>query len=264
MVRFFRGPAVRVVKASRFPAAAPEWNPFPDAVRILGKDTVAWWRRTTRARGPVHALRVIWHTALDSLFDFRHGTDTVRRIQSEHIATDSPHRAHSSAYGATRALPFFGLLRRLELPKDVGFVDLGSGKGRILLLAADWGFKRVTGVEFSSALCDISRRNLAAYFRRRRPPGEVEIIESDVAAYTFRPDDGILFLFDPFDGVVMARVLGNLRESLRLHPRPVWLLYNTPVEHALIDQSALFLESHRHWVGGTEFLVFHHPATSPV
>jgi SAM-dependent methyltransferase len=226
--------------------------------RILGKNPLAWWRRTVRSRGVIHALRVAWYAALDSGFDYWNGTDTTRRIHPTRIQTDSANRTHSSYYGATRALPFFGLLKQLNLPKDITFVDLGSGKGRVVLLAAEWGFRKVVGIEFSGPLCEINRNNLVAYKRRHALKAQVEIIESDVTQYVFQKDDRVCFLFDPFDSVILEQVLRNLKQSLRLHPRTLWMIYNTPAEHAVVMGSGVFQKWQCHWVRGTEFFVYCH------
>jgi hypothetical protein len=65
-----------------------------------------------------------------------------------------------------------------------------------------------------------------------------------------------LFLFDPFDSFILNRVLENLRASIRRHPRPVWLLYNTPAEHAAIMASGIFPSARRLVVRGTEYQVY--------
>ena len=56
-----------------------------------------------------------------------------------------------------RLRPFRRLMRTLSLPPGSGFVDFGCGKGRVLLLAAGFGFARITGVEFAKELCDIAK-----------------------------------------------------------------------------------------------------------
>lgn len=206
----------------------------------------------------MHALRVGWFSLLDTWYDYRHGTDTISRIHPSRVETESENKKRSSGYGATRALPFFGLLRQLQLPLDQTFVDLGAGKGRVMFLAAEWGFKRIVGIEFSKPLCEIARRNIEVLQRRRllKSDAELTIVESDVAHYSFGPTDSIFFLFDPFDAVVMNRVLENLSNSIRQHPRPVWLIYNTPAEHSTVMASGVFDETEKLLVRGTEFQVY--------
>jgi predicted RNA methylase len=43
---------------------------------------------------------------------------------------------------------------------ETTFVDIGSGKGRALIIAAEYAFKRIIGVEYSPSLATICRRNL--------------------------------------------------------------------------------------------------------
>lgn len=227
-------------------------------LQILGKKPLAWLRRTVRNGGLMHALRVGWFTFLDTWYDYRHGTDTIARIHPSRVETESENKQRSSGYGATRALPFFGLLKRLQLPLDQTFVDLGAGKGRVMFLAAEWGFKRIVGIEFSKPLCDIARSNLVTLRRRQglNADADIRIVESDVTNYQFGATDSILFLFDPFDAVVMNRVLENLGTSIRQHPRPVWLIYNTPAEHSTVMASGVFVETEKMLVRGTEFQIY--------
>jgi SAM-dependent methyltransferase len=147
-------------------------------------------------------------------------------------------------------------MRKLDLPRDRAFVDLGSGKGRVLLIAAQFGFDKAVGVEFSPGLCDIARHNVEIFTRRTRITACVDVIESDVALYDIEPEQCIFFIYNPFDDVVMERLVVNLRNSLKHFPRRVWLLYNTPIHAIVIEKSGLFCSCEEFEIGGTEFKVF--------
>ena len=131
----------------------------------------------------------------------------------------SENKSRGVRYEPTRARPLRRLLRVLNLPKDSVFVDLGCGKGRILLLACEYGFKRVKGVDFSPQLCEVAKKNLAIYKQKKGLGAEVVIMESDVVDYQLQDDENIFFMFNPFDKVVMERVVGNIAQSLRRNPR---------------------------------------------
>jgi cyclopropane fatty-acyl-phospholipid synthase-like methyltransferase len=89
-------------------------------------------------------MKVAFNVIADLEFDLRYGTDTMRRVEKDALPG-------SSSYSATKARGFRTLMRKLDLPKASVFVDLGSGKGRVLLLAAQYGFEKVVGVEYSQS-----------------------------------------------------------------------------------------------------------------
>lgn len=63
-------------------------------------------------------------------------------------------------------------------------------------------------------------------------------------------------MYDPFDGVVMEQVMANLRRSVELAPRPVWLIYNTPICQHVIEKAGMFTNRFFREIGGTNFLVY--------
>lgn len=123
------------------------------------------------------------------------------------------------------------MLRRGEIrPGDV-FLDLGSGKGRIVLLAARLPFARVIGVEIAEELTAIARRNLARC-RLRRRCGEVELVTADARDYRIPDDVTVVYLYNAFRGATFAAVIANIIASVDRVPRPVRLIYLNPQEHA--------------------------------
>jgi cyclopropane fatty-acyl-phospholipid synthase-like methyltransferase len=102
-------------------------------------------------------LKAISRVALDIAFDLRYGTDTIRCTEMNTLAFQSENKKLATLYQASEPQPLRSIMRKLDLPKDSSFVDLGSGKGRVLLIAAQFGFQRVIGVEFSRELCEIAR-----------------------------------------------------------------------------------------------------------
>jgi len=196
--------------------------------------------------------------ATDFLFDLWYGTETMRWVWSDELGANSEHAINAVGYRATKALPLRKLLKRLELPRDVTFVDLGSGKGRVLLLAAQLGFMKVVGVEFSPALCVIARDNVRKFTRQIKTKSHIEVVEADAALFHISPDHCIFYAYNPFDGVVLEKFLANLKASLNRFPRPVWFLYNTPLHARVIEASRLFSHTQSLEIDGVEFELFVH------
>jgi len=225
-------------------------------IQVLGKNPARWFVESVRHFGFGQTLVIMWSVVADMGFDFRYGTETTRRIPKEQIATDSENIVHCVNYGASKSMPFKQLMLRLKLPKDATFVDLGSGKGRALMLASRYGFRKVIGVEFSGDLCTRARDNMKTFFTKCPSPSVVEIIESDVTRYKFKDDETVFFMLDPFDAPVLTEVLSNIRKSVERRPRTVWLIYSVPRERHIIEQSGLFTQSQFHVVVGAEFQVY--------
>lgn len=236
-------------KAAKAPEALREGRRRGAARRVLDR---IWVLTFTRG----NPLRTVWRSVgrpgvlqtftavrdkLDAIaFDLRFGTDTLGRIERDALDVEGEHKMHAGAYEATQARVLRRLIRKLDLPKEGAFVDLGSGKGRALLIAAQLGFARIVGVEFSRRLCEIARENVKAFRQKAQTASRVEIVESDVANYPIGPEDKVFYLYNPFDEVILAKFLSNLRTSVAQFPRKVWLIYNHPIRHEVIDQSHLF------------------------
>ena len=189
------------------------------------------------ADGVQNAGRRVISKIADHVFDVWYGTDTASYVECQDLNLVGPNAAHAVLYAPTRAREFRGLLRTLALPSDRVFVDLGSGKGRVLLLASDYGFRKVVGVELSAALCDTARANVRAY-RKRKPAGaSISVVQADAAAYRFCDDATVIFLFSPFGPVVVSAVLDNLRASIARRPRQVLSIYNNPFCQDVIEQA---------------------------
>lgn len=174
-------------------------------------------------------------------FDFKHGTDTARWAELADLDIRSENRQRGVGYAATPARPFKKIMNTLNFPSGSVFVDLGSGKGKTLMMASEYGFKRVVGVEFSPELCEIAKRNWSIYRNGVETGPDFEIVNSDVVDYEIKDDENVFFMFNPFDAVVMSKVIQNLGASLKKQPRRIWIIYHNPVWHDIIEGQDTFL-----------------------
>lgn len=111
-------------------------------------------------------------------------------------------------------------LREMPVQDVSGFsyIDLGSGKGRSVFVAAELPFRQIIGVEFSPLLYEQSRANLRSF--RYQPGGSkhIESLHQDARDFTFPQGDLVLYLFNPFGRETMQRVLENLDYARRQRP----------------------------------------------
>ena len=117
-------------------------------------------------------------------------------------------------------------------------IDYGCGKGRVLIVAAFYGFNKITGIDFAKELCEEAQKNiipLQQYFPQKR----FDVIHADAVDYQIEDDMNVFFFFNPFDEVVMLAVVKNILLSLKKNPREVYAVYLNPV-HKEIFMSAGF------------------------
>jgi SAM-dependent methyltransferase len=114
-----------------------------------------------------------------------------------------------------------------ELNRHV-FFDYGSGKGRAVLAAARYPFKRVLGLEIVEALNEIARTNIALAKPRLKAP--VEVLTADATTFDIPDDVTIVYLYNPFLGEVLPAVQKKIETSLSRRPRSLRLYYACPVE----------------------------------
>ncbi|MGB8064645.1 MAG: class I SAM-dependent methyltransferase [Candidatus Sulfotelmatobacter sp.] len=150
--------------------------------------------------------------------------------------------AFTSAYQPTEPAAFREMVEALQQTADLNFaeftfIDLGSGKGRTLLMASDYPFRRIVGVELLPALHHIAQQNLAQYKSDSQKCFTLESICADAAQFNFPAGPLLIYLFNPFPESVLRRVLANLRCALDESPRAAYLLYYNPQHADLLAQA---------------------------
>jgi predicted RNA methylase len=167
------------------------------------------------------AYRVLSRGVSTVVIDRILNVDTAQRVDLAQLGLDDPNRVSYEAAGWRE-------LRRILRPGEVSgsdvFLDIGSGKGRIILLAAGYRFRRVIGVEIAEPLMAVARRNVASC-RLRRRCGEIELVNADVLDYRIPDDVSVVYMFNPFGGAVFDAAVAQLIESVDRHPRRVRVIY---------------------------------------
>ncbi len=187
-------------------------------------------KRVFAGHGIRGVLYRIYAVIADKWFDFRYGVETCRQVRLAGLHIDSDNVSHGHRYESARVVEVRRTLRQIQwlLPPDARLVDLGCGKGRILMIAAECGYSGATGVEFAAELCEIGKKNLGEFCKRTHFATDLKIVHGDVVKYEIGPRDMLFTLFNPFDESVTAQVAGRLVESVTKYPRRVIIcLYNT-------------------------------------
>lgn len=190
-------------------------------------------RRTAfemKTKGALRGVRTIagellrHRKVLGTDYDEGHGVDTAGNIPIWELAVDSENAHLGEGYQPTKEANLRATLDALDIAAREGtFIDLGCGKALALLIAAEFGFKHLVGVEFAGELAAIGRRNL----ERKGIAGD--ILTMDAGQYQFPSTPFVLYLYNPFRGETFARMLDNLK---RVSGQDFSLVYCNALETA--------------------------------
>jgi SAM-dependent methyltransferase len=226
----------------------------------------AWWKEITEHEGCLFALRrlakTLWEFGRDSApsrrrqrygdmdFDWDYRVDTTSATVGWQ---DRLLGMFHSPYQPTEPALFREMMAVLEIDfRQFTFIDIGSGKGRALLLAAEYPFRRIVGIELLPELHRIAQGNISKYKSESQQCSEIEVLCADARDFRFPPDASVVYLFNPLPELGLRQLLGNLESSLRQNPRPVFVLYHNPLLETVLGK-VLWLEK----IGGSrQFSLF--------
>jgi SAM-dependent methyltransferase len=219
---------------------------MPTLIDKLGDSlrTEGLWRTSVRVLGHVAYLHNRW---IDRGFDRRFGTDTSGVIPPDQLGLEGEHAHGANRYEPIQLSAFRRIMRDLPVhPPDYAFLDLGSGKGRALLLASRYPFRRVIGVELSPALHAVAARNVAVFAARAPAAPRIELVRGDAVRYPIPEGHLVCFLYNSFGRAVVEKMIVNLEIAHRGRSRHIFVVYRNPVCADLFERTGFLHTVARH------------------
>ena len=164
-------------------------------------------------------------------FDLEFGVRTSGLVAGRHLNCGHRHDQHITAYYAIAPSVFRAMIvrwrrcRPLAPIDEYTFLDVGAGMGRAALLAAEYPFRAVAGIELHAALARVGRRNMSLWRAAGRARAPMRMFCRDAVDFPLPAGPCVAFLFNPFGAPVLKRLLRNWSGSLAQNARPLDILY---------------------------------------
>jgi SAM-dependent methyltransferase len=188
----------------------------------MGFDILQRVIRRLRGEGLWRAAAHAYDRLVESYHERRLGIHTTGRIGRAELGVRDE-RCHD--YSPTDYRSFARMMKHTTIRAGEDcFLDYGSGLGRVVIMAAQYPFRRVIGVELAPSLTAAAQDNL------RKAQGklkcrDVQLVTCDATAYVLPPEVTHIHLYSPFSGEILQAVMGNIRRSLEEHPRSLTILF---------------------------------------
>lgn len=156
-------------------------------------------------------------------FDTKYGTETSSIVETYEMSElTNPQMLSCSRYRPTPIHVAMPALQALRIDHSAyTFMDIGCGKGRILLLASLFPFRRLVGVDLSEELCRIAEKNFALFPHEKKRCHDFSTVCGDALAMDLPYENLVFFLYEPFFSDVMSRFVLKVERSLRENPRQI-------------------------------------------
>lgn len=176
----------------------------------------------------------------NAAFDRRYGTDTAAKFFLDAYDLDDEQKEGVEYYQGVHE----GILRRIietlaPHPEEFDFIDIGSGKGKALLVASTYPFKRVRGVEISQKLTDVANQNIEKFAASGLVRcGDVVPLCQDARAVDDFRGRTFVFMLNPFHEEPMREVAPRLAAIANEPGKSMLIAYLTPGYRGALDASS--------------------------
>lgn len=178
--------------------------------------------KSIQRRGILGTLRQLF---FEFYFDRRFKTDTSNIILLDKLSINSKNIEHGVSYQGVNVSILKQCLKKINI--DFGkssFIDFGCGKGRALIYAGTFRFKKVIGVEFAKELQETAVENINI-IKDKFPQTSFEALLLDATEYEVDPDINIFLFNNPFNELIASKVFNNIKLSIEKYPRRIYILY---------------------------------------
>lgn len=158
----------------------------------------------------------------------KYGINTTSANDLSEFQIKGNQLTHATEYMPVNYFTIEHVLAHLpEKAKRGTFLDIGCGKGRALCVAAAYGFANLKGIDFAKQLAEKAEMNLAI-IKKRFPSLHYELFWSDTSTLEIDKDVSTVFLFNPFDEVLIKTIIGKINSSFQQYPRDLYVIYCSP------------------------------------
>jgi SAM-dependent methyltransferase len=166
------------------------------------------WQREGMAGVWLRIRRYVNRRRKPDAFDLTHGTETTLNVDMWNLGVQSPNLRTAVKYQPVNVdVMRFGLKSLPPKTHSFPFIDIGCGKGRALIIAHEAGFTRLIGVDFSSELLSVAKKNLAEC------KIQADLLHSDADEFKFPEEPCVVYFYNPFGEELMARIARRIPPS---------------------------------------------------
>jgi SAM-dependent methyltransferase len=174
-------------------------------------------------------------------FDSEFGVDTLGIVPTEQITTDKRLAAQIVCYAGSQPSIVRRGLAALGPVEDYTLLDFGCGKGRATIVASEFPFRQVIGVELSPVLCAVARENAAIIARKFPGRPAITIINANVLEFALPAGKLVIFAYHPFGAEILAGVVKRFEATLAEETPHIFFVYDNPVHAEVLDASRAFV-----------------------
>jgi SAM-dependent methyltransferase len=172
-------------------------------------------------------------------FDKQYGIRTSGFLPGSVLRLPDPDKKNTAYIGYLGVQP--SIIRRalnlLPHHNNATFLDLGCGKGRALMVASEFPFRSVIGVEISRELVRVAKKNAQVMGQNLPEQTPITVVNGNALDYALPEGNLIVFLYNPFGEYLIRGLLTKIETALLKKDSSIWVVYINPVWGHLFDTS---------------------------
>ena len=181
-------------------------------------------------------VTIAWHIIRNEIHGERkYGINTTGANDLKHLEKKGIDITHATIYMPVSYDILEMLFTEINLSAYKHFVDIGCGKARAMCVAAAFGINKISGIELSKQLYNDAKENISVT-KQKYTSTNIKIYNNDAFYFDIDDDIDCIFMFNPFDEIIMSGVMENLEVSLEKNPRKITIIYVNPLQkHLLLE-----------------------------
>ncbi len=211
-------------------------------------------RLAGHARDPLSLPRLLWKNiayafspqGAERRYDRQQGIDTAGYIETADLDLSPDVVQRGMPYDATPPLIARFLIEKVAAKaRGFTFVDVGSGKGRVLMIAAGFPFRQVVGFEHSQMLNEVAAANIRQFAQAHPDAAPITLAGGDAAHLPLPDGPLVLFLFNSLGPEAVKDFAASLKSSYLLSPRKIICIYYNSAHPDAFEDIGIFPLRHQ-------------------
>lgn len=211
---------------------------------------IYYFFRSLYYRGSVNTFKLL---SYEGKYEKQLGINTHSIVNLNKLTLAGENSEQNHHYQGASYYILFSIFEKLPIEtKNLPLIDYGCGKGRALFVAEQCGFTNLIGVDIAKELINDANANKAVYVRKNSQ-SKIDFLFEDATKYLIPDNAQVFYFFNPFGEEVLQKVIDNIKESVKQHPRKVYCIYLNPKFKAVFEENGFkvfYIEKNKRYLEG--------------